>query len=111
MPAISRGSGRRSNGTSFLIGILGDRHAEQWKRGVRAGVRGEIEPRDLRVHQIGVSRLFRSIQQLLAIDDLHDTVDGSAVTEVHAVAFRPRGDRAVYIGRYRSCRSGLLARQ
>src|SRR5205814_3899503 len=56
-------------------------------------------------------RLLRSIQELLPIDDLHDAVGAGTESKVHAVAFRPSGYRTVEIGRRRSLRTRLLARQ
>ena len=103
--------GRGRAWPQFLICEFRQHHAEQRKRRVRAGVRREIEPGDLRIHQIRVGGILRSVQQLVAIDDLHDAVAAGAVAEVDAIALRSRRDRAVQIGRHRTGRAGLLSRQ
>src|SRR5262249_37425199 len=82
-------SGRSSRcRTRSLICEFGQPHAEQRKRCVGAGVAWEIEPGDLWRYQVGVRRLLRSVQKLVAIDNLQDAVAAGAVAEVHAIAFR-----------------------
>ena len=72
---------------------------------------GRSSLRDLRVQQVCFGRLFGSVQELVAIDDLDDPVRAGAVAEIHAVDFRAEGDRAVKLRGNGPRRSGLLTRQ
>ena len=79
---------------------------------MRAGFGRQIEPGNLRVEQVGVRRLLRSVQELIAIHNLHDAVAIGAVAEVDAIAARAGGHGAVQFGwNRRPGRSGLLPRQ
>ncbi len=78
---------------------------------MRADIRRKIEPGDLRVQQVCLGRLFGSVQELVAIDDLDDAVRAGAVSEVHPVDLRTERDRAVQLRRDWARRSGLLAWQ
>ena len=69
------------------------------------------QPADLRIAQVLGRRLLRALQQLLAVDDLHDAALVGAVAEVDAVALRPGRDRPVQVGRHRAGRARLLADQ
>ena len=76
-----------------------------------ADVRWQIEPADLRIQQILVGRLLRTVQQLLAVDDLDDAPRAGAVAEVDAIAIRSERDGAVKAGRRRADAAGLLTGQ
>jgi hypothetical protein len=54
-------------------------HAQHWKHGVCADVRGQVEPADLRIQQILVGRFLRTVQELLAVDDLNEPALAGAV--------------------------------
>ena len=86
-------------------------HAEHGEHRVCADVRGQIEPADLRIQQILVGRLLRTVQELLPIDDLDDASRRGAVAEVDAVAVRPSRNGAVQARRRRPGAAGLLAGQ
>src|SRR5262249_41243005 len=52
-----------------------------------------------------------AVEQFGAVDDLQDAALVGAVTEIDAVAFGARRDRAVQLGRHRAGRARLLAGQ
>jgi len=98
-------------GALLVLRELGQRNVEQRQRRVRAVAGLKVEPPDLRVEQVLVGRLLRSVQQLLAVHDLQHAVLVGAVAEVDAVALGPGGDRPVQVGRGRAGRARLLAGQ
>src|SRR4030095_7223131 len=85
----------------LLLGEFRERHAEQREHRVRPRVGRKIESRDLRVEQVGVGWLLRSVEQLLPIDDLQHARTAGAVAEVDAIAFRTERDRSMQLGGYR----------
>ena len=76
-----------------------------------AGPGREIEPPDLRIEQVLRRRLLRSLEELLAIDDLHHAALVGAVAEIDAVGLRAERDHAMQLGRHRAGRVRLLAGQ
>ena len=69
------------------------------------------QPRDFRKAQIFRRRLRRSVDQLVAIDDLQQAALVGAVAEIDPVAFGAGRDRPVQFGRHRAGRARLLAGQ
>ena len=95
-----------------LLAEFRQQHVHQRKRRVRPRVNRHVELPDHGIPEIGVRRLLRALQQLLAIDDLDDAVAAGAVAEVDAIGFRPSRDRPVQLRRHRiHCRAGLLPGQ
>ena len=90
---------------------LGQGHAQERQRGVRAVGGLQIEPAHLRIEQVLVGRLLGAVQELLAVDDLQHPVLVRAVAEIDAVALGAGGDGAVQIGRRLPGRSRLLPGQ
>ena len=78
---------------------------------MRAVAGHQVEPRNLWVKQVLARRLLGAVQQLVAVDDLQHAVFVGAVAEIHAVAFRAGGDRAVQRDRDRARCAGLLPGQ
>ena len=93
----------------LVLGEFGDRHVLHRKRGVGAVEGGHRHPRDFRKTKIVRRRLLRSVDQLVAIDDLQEAALVGAVAEIDAVALRPGRDRPVHLGRHRAGRARLLA--
>ncbi len=82
----------------FLLGEFGQVHAKQGIRRVGARVRGQIDAGNLRVEQVRVGGLLGTVQELVAIDDLHDAVAIGAVAEVDAIAVAAHGHGAMQFG-------------
>ena len=70
-----------------------------------------VELADHGVAQVIGRRLFRAVQQLLAVDDLHHAALVGAVGEIDAVALRAGGNHAVELGRNGAGGTRLLADQ
>src|SRR6202795_247642 len=93
------------------LGEFGDWHFRHRERGVRAVEWRHVEPADFGIAQIFRRRLLRPVEELVAVDNLHDAAFVGAVAEIDAVAPRAERDRAVQLGRYRPGGAGLLAGQ
>ncbi len=96
---------------SVLPAELGNFHAQHRKHRVRADVRRQVEPADLRIQQILVGRLLRTVQQLLAIDDLDDCLRPTCRSRSTRGCRSVRGNRAVQASRRRAHAAGLLSGQ
>ena len=82
---------------SASLANSGNRHFRHREGGMRAVERRHFQPPDFRIAQILRRRLLGAVEQLVAIDDLHDAALVGAVTEIDAVrpAARARSRRAV----------------
>ena len=95
----------------LVLGEFGDRHLQHREGGVGAVPGRHLELADLRIAQVLRRRLLRTVEELLAVDDLEHAALVGAVAEIDAVALRPHRDRAVELGRDRAGGAGLLPGQ
>ena len=98
-------------GAVLVLGELGDRHLQHREGRVRAVPGRHLQPRDLGSAQVLGRRRRRSLQQLLAIDDLQHAALVGAVAEIDAIAGGSGRDRAVQFCRHGAGGAGLLAGQ
>jgi len=70
----SRGRSRTPSTRRALHAELRDVHPKEREGSMRADIRWKIESGDLWVDQVLVRRFLGPVQELLAIDDLHDAV-------------------------------------
>src|SRR5205823_9807336 len=95
----------------LVVSEFRDRHLRQRECGVGAVEGGHRKPRDLGKAKIIRRWLLRSVDQLVAIDDLQDAAFVGAVSEIDAVARGASRDRPVQLGRHRAGRTRLLTGQ
>src|SRR5262249_5849951 len=93
----------------FVLGEFRDGHLQHRENRVRAIEGQHVELTDNWIAQVLRRRLLRTVQKLLAVDDLQHTALVGAVAEIHAIALRAGRDRPVQLGRYRAAGAGLLA--
>src|SRR5206468_2632983 len=100
-----------SRAADLVPGELSDRHGRHRECRMGTVERRHVEARNFGILQIFRTRLLRSVDQLLPVDDLQDAAFVGAVAEIDAIAGRPSRDRAMQFGRYGTDRTGLLACQ
>ena len=67
-----------------------------------------VEAADLRIAQVCRHRLFRSLEQLRAVENLENAAVERPVSQIKSIALRPRRDRAVQVGRHCAGRARLM---
>ena len=95
----------------LVVGELRDRHLQHRESRMRAVPGRHDQAADLGARRLSGRRLGCALQQLLAIDDLHEAALVGAVAEIDAVALRPGRDRPVQVRRHGAGRARLLADQ
>src|SRR4030095_1998686 len=76
--------GSGGTGPQSLLPKLAKLHAQQRESRMRTHVWGQIQSRDLWIHEIGLRRFLRALYQLLPIDGLHNASRARPVHQEHA---------------------------
>jgi hypothetical protein len=106
------GDGEEIAATAFLhFGESGNVEAEKREDGVGADVGGKIHASDLRIEKILWGGFAGAVEQLFAVEDLHDSGAARTVSDVDAIAFRSGGEGAVNFTGDGAGGAGLLTGQ